>query len=293
MARLRFNINLKTEKIEVEKPTRRLDGRNFASTIARDIGLQYAESRYNDLKSRLEGDIGQSIEREINNIAVKYGQVIPGTLGKSSTSFTLATKEAPGQLGAAAPDYIKRPKWDPLSPKYLRWKKRNGMSPGFFKTGEDGVGLQFHMSKGRTWTQLFGPVEVKLTRIATSEDRSLITFTSKFGSVNANFRQGNEIRYSIAKIEVRPFGDVTARMAEALKGGETAFQTTRNVDLIGLVYSKDEDLGHRLFGNSDTVPWKKPGGYRSTLEPFLGYVITRATPQIVRYRLQKELKQIG
>lgn len=272
MARLRLEINLLTGARVRTVGSRRLNGENFATTIIKDVGLRYAASRFNDLKTSLSSQLRPVVLREIEHVARKYRELIVGSAGVRAAMFTLT----PATYESGVREAVTRPRWAPLTPHYLAQKAREGRSPNhFLYTGA----LGNSMNRASTWVNMFGPVKVRVVRTGGDTPQAVADYTNSF----ASRRGGTDIRFDVAKIEVRALGKITANMLPALAGGEVGFARDRNHGLIGLIYGGDEELGYRLSGNSKTTP------YRSTVEPFLGFVLTRSIPAAVSAKIRSTL----
>lgn len=273
MARLRLNINLVSGKAVPEIGSRRLNTRNFATTIVRDVGIQYSDRRWKELKSTIQGQIHRDVTREIESIARQYKSLVVAAGAQRASRGTIRSS-VQGASNAAGTTFAQtqmpfpnRP-WTPLSPRYAAWKAKQGAPAGHFalkgKLGQE-------MSKASTWTGMFGPVSVRIIRTEVgSERRDAPTITRHRGDLQQTF--------SIAKIEVRALGEITARMLPALTGGQPGFSGDGPA-LMALAYRNSPDLEHRLAGNMKNVP------YRATVEPFLGFVLTKAIPAAVHNRV--------
>lgn len=286
MARLRLEINLKTGIATPSVGTNRLNGENFASTIVRDIGLKVADSRWEAVKRDLRNELKRDVEREIEHIARRYvaltvnapnrGSVVKLTSASQSTS-------ADGNNGSAVTAQFSR-KWDSLSPSYVARKRRAGLSPNHFLAATNSI--KPALGSGDSWVDTFGPVKIRVSRI--TQDTMPAKITNLTGRYGVSFRKGSEVRFGIAKVEVSALGRINARMVPALRfdNGPLASETDgRTNGLLGVVSAEGgRQLAYRLGGNSETTP------YRATLEPFLGFVLTRAIPTAVGNRVRNFLQ---
>jgi hypothetical protein len=273
MARLRLEINLRTGTIDRnETATRRLNGENFATTIIREVGLKYTNDRWKELNGRIRGQVERAVRREIAHMARQYQRGVVGR-GQRKTQFNITSavqsENRAGILSPSASVPMNRP-WPSLTPKYSRWKANHGYSQGHFLL--HGY-LGQRLSKAESWTEIFGPVAVRVIRTAPGEVKGL----PKIEAMGER-----QARFHIGKIEVRALGKITANMVPALAGQPIGFGTAgRTNGLLGLVAANDEELAYHLGQNPATAP------YRSTLEPFLGFVLTKAIPVAVKARVTK------
>ncbi len=273
MARLRLVINLKDGRgsIQPEFSTRRLNGKNFASTIVSEVGLEYSQKEYQALRDTIRDQVSRDVHREIQHVARQYVDLIIGARNQRSSRATLrsSTQGSPTAGGfATAEAQVSLPNrpWAPLSPRYAAWKAKHNYPAGHFQLSGF---LGREMGKGSTWTGVFGPVSIRVLRTSNDVKPQIIP----------TIRQGFNQIFSVGKIEVRALGQIDANMLPALtKGGGIGFSGDGNA-LMSLVYNKNKELEYGLAGNMARVP------YRPTLEPFLGFLLSKAIPAAVHNRV--------
>jgi hypothetical protein len=262
MARLRLNINLTTGKVEKQAVNRTV-GDRFANTIIKDVGLKYADGRFAELSKIVRSEIQQDVLREIEAVARQYAAIIIGSPTSGRNPTLRSSLEGGPQIA------LPSRRWAPLSAGYSAWKASKGVAPPqHFLLGGT---LSREIRKSSTWTEIFGPVAVRVRRTGDG-DESRLTVDRSNGSRSAKF--------SIAQIEVSALGRITPQMIPALSGGALAFSGNgHQTGLMGLVYNHEPWLEYRLGGAEGHVP------YRATLEPFLAFLLTRSIPATVQRRI--------
>lgn len=243
--------------------------------MIRDVGLAYAEKSYFDLRRKISVELERDVLSEIENVARMYRQFIVGVGGERARQAVLKTNvvastTASGRQNSAAVASLGGllPEWAPRGKRYLRWKRRKYGHARWFEN--DGY-LGEKLSKGSTWQAAFGPVNVRVIRTAANTGNPQATQITDGSAV------GSQI-FSVAKIEVRAFTDITAQMLPALITGRLEF-TGIDGRKSGLLSGFSSQLQYRLGGRVQR--------YRPTLEPFLGFALTRAIPAAVFQRIQR------
>lgn len=266
-------------------------GPRTARIIAREIAIQSSEDVWKQVEGQIKAKILRDANREVSAIAQQYKQLIIGATGArdgvSGTITGAANTAFSG--GERANSYSFNLKWQARSPAYLRRKFHENGHDRWFEYGgglKKGVKnpvnqqLQNAMGRASTWTRAFGPIGIRVTRKSKNVSQSGYSNFMPTGVTNTS---GASIRVSVATVTVTAFGRITPAMLPALTAGGAIDQFTpdgRDSGLIGLLPSS---IAYRLGGNRAHVP------YRPTLEPFLGFFLTRSLPNAVMRRLQEGL----
>jgi hypothetical protein len=98
--------------------------------------------------------------------------------------------------------------------------------------------------------------------------------------VATNYSRNTDTKIAIATIRVQAMTRITPGMLPALGGGGLG-DFGSNARGSGLLAMLGERVAWRLGGNPQTVP------FRPTIQPFLGYFLTRAMPNAVFKRIEQ------
>jgi len=270
--RLRWTINRNTGENTLQKI------RGFAAVLVHDVAITVADAMWIKLRTQIAVQIRLDVKREISKMAQRYKIMTIGVSAGYSGAVGTLSPASEIATGFPNPTYRltgTRP-WAPRNTEYLRRKqKRMGHQDWFSYRG----GLGAMMGRADTWIEAFGPIVVQITRSALSSSDA---FASGYKPENrlpgVGAAAGNKQRVAIANVRVAAFQNITPAMLPALISGNIDEQASdgRRTGLIGLFPSP---IAYAL-GGGHFVP------YRHTIEPFLGYVLTRAIPNAVMRRLQ-------
>ncbi len=288
--RIRFRFNQQTGERGDRGGLQRA-GRNFAQTIAEDVGLIYAEKSYENLKASMQAVIRRDVQQEVEHVARQFKQFIIGSESntrKMRGELSTAVQTNRGYALDGSPlssQPVGGRSWTPRKKRYLREKMTDvGHQRWFDHSGYLGQ----VMNRGSLWENAFGPIQIRVVRTTsnasqggsiTRGDRTLTGQTAKI------FGQSSTGTFSVARIEASAFGKITPAMLPALVSGKMNApipEDGRTTGLIGLLGNVSRPAAYRL-GGGPNVP------YRPTLEPFLAFAITRAIPTAVFNRIQKGL----
>lgn len=269
--RLRFTFNQQSGATSRDKI------KGFAAVLARDVAIKVAEEKWLDLRDRVSRQIAIDVRREISLMAQRFKIMTIGISGGRSGAIGTLTSASEPAAGFPNPTYrVSGPRWAPRRPDYLV-RKRKDLGHDRWFDARGALGAQ--IGRAETWLQAFGPIIVQITRKHMSQTEAAgAGYGNQLGGVyNA---PGQKVRVSIANIRVAAFENITPRMLPALISGDIndVAPDGRTTGLIGLFPSS---IAFRLGGNERFVP------YRHAVEPFLGFVLTRAIPNAVMRRLQE------
>lgn len=245
------------------------------------LAFNYADGMYEKLKNRLEQQLRKDVENEVQQMAWMYSRFIIGLGGRMRGPIGNITSRAPGgpgmNLRSATGEWARR------SRKYLQYKRNH--FPKHDRWFEYGGKLQKGISKKSTWLAAFGPVRVKLTRNKNFNAKDPAFAGSYAKRLDAGRNYGH-LKVGVGKVEVFALRDVTPAMLPALISGrptDIGSSDGRLTGLTDLIYDVDPELGYRIAGRQDRVP------YRPTLEPFLAFALTRSIPYAVQQRIVRGL----
>lgn len=273
--RLRFTFNYRSKQVSRDKI------RGFSSALAQDVAINASEEMWVLIKERLERQLAIDAMREVSRMAQLYKQLIIGISGGRSGPYGTLTPAASAASGFET-RYQLRGTWAPRSQAYLAQKRRAPPSGvGHERWFQHHGVLNRSMGAGRTWTAAFGPVKVAVTRVSsmsTKDGRG----GERFNAGHTTSGSGQVVRVQVANIRVSALEAITPRMLPAIQNGNIDDMPAdgRKTGLIGRFPG---DIAIGLGGNEKFVP------YRHTVEPFLGFVLTRAIPNAVARRLQDTL----
>lgn len=258
MLRIRFNLNQRKGTAENTRSFQRA-GQQFAAAIVRQVGLRAADDMYRNLVGKIRAEIANDVRQEIQNIAMLYTQWVVGRSGQRDNLITLRAQTTATEAAA------KFGTWKPLSNDTIR---RKGHASFF----EDRGNFRTQMNKASVWEKSFGPISVKVHR--TKGNVEHINPETLYKDAGGHF--------SVARVSVFALGKITPAMLPELATGKSAYHDYSGGRAAGLVDLVDAGDAKLKIGN-----WgrNRMGAYRPTLEPFLGFVLTRAIPAAVARRI--------
>jgi len=256
---------------------------NTAAFIARKVAFSYAQDQYEFYKENLEAGIEGDVRRELTNLASLYRRHIIGSTTDRPTGIIRSVIGGAQSLALSSA----LPRWAPRNARYLKRKlSATGRASWFDNRGwrthkgqhwsPSDTGLLFAESRADTWETIFGPIRVvfRKSRILTEADAQAAVIID--GSKKAKIQIGTVSVYAMNKL--------TPAMLPALRTGDPSAMTpdTGNDELMDLVASYDQRLAYRLGQRSSLTK-----RYRPTLEPFLGFFLTRSIPAAIQSRIQR------
>lgn len=265
---------------------------NTARAILERVTLQYAEGTYDEFRRTVQAQLADDIRVELEHMAGLFRKHIIGFSGRrSSPSGTLSTRTkgegAPSQSIASS-----LPAWAPRNAQYLRSKQQavghirwfdntgwNSSTPDLRYArvsekvggGPDEPGLLKSAMTRDSWETIFGPISVQFFRSRKIEPSEAV----------GNLTGGKKnFRLQLGTIYVRALGKIEPSMLPGYTSGHIMASSSGNPGLMNVIAQYDHRLAYRL----GTM---RNGIYRPTLEPFLGFFLTKSIPFAVARRIEK------
>lgn len=289
--RLRLTFNFRTGAKSREKI------RTFANTMVQEVAVNASDQMWKEIKVKIASRLERDVFSEIAKMAQLYKQYIIGigamSAGANGT-LTPASLYAEGTpKGDRSYSLGRGPagRWAKRKPSYLTWKRRHvGHNRWFEHSGL----MSLNMGRGKFWTKTFGPIHVDVrrtqsmgladaNRLANSQGTRAAReqFLKRFDTGGPS-NSGSSLRVHVANIRVSAMQGITPAMLPSLLTG--------NVDDVapdgrktGLIRQFPRRMQWHLAGGEKFVP------YRHTIEPFLGFVLTKAIPNAVARRIEDGL----
>lgn len=266
---------------------------NTARAILERVTLQYADGMYDQVRKDVQYQLERDLRAELWHIGALFRRHIIGLGGRLNrpTGF-IDTITKGGGAPPKMPIASGLPSWAPRSAKYLRTKRQAVGHIRWFdntgwnaqtndlryarivaKSGEgpDDAGLLRESFTYDAWETLFGPISVAFRRARKLEPSDAV------GNIAV---KGKRLRTQIGTIYVRALGKITPNMLPGYTSGTVRASASGNPALMDVIAKTDPRLAYRL----GTM---RNGVYRPTLEPFLGYYLTRSIPWAVQRRIEK------
>lgn len=251
--------------------------------IVENIAFTFAENQYEALRGQLQEGVKSDIQRELVNMASLYRRHIIGANGNTARPAGVIRSV----IGGAAPLALASalPAWAPRSATYLARKFNARAGNGWFdnrgwsrrrgqKWEPSETGLLFEKTRADVWEQMFGPISVRFRKSAKLESKDVSGTFNLTGSKS-------HVQVQLGRLSVYALGEITPDMLPGLAAGRVGMASDRgNDNLMGLVQKYDERLAYRLGQRSSGTK-----RYRPTLEPFLGYFLTRSIPAAIQRRI--------
>jgi hypothetical protein len=246
--------------------------------VAKNVAMNVADERWQILRERVQKRVSADVTREMAHLAQEYRRLIIGISDNNEgPRGTLKTVTEPAHGGTSFASYNLHIAWDERSRDYLARKRREKGQTRWFEY--DRV-LARTMGKSSTWFGAFGPVEVQVTRKSMSQEAALDAgFNDRFDVGGGG---GKSIRVQIGTIRVFAMRSITPQMLPALASGNIDDMAPDGTKT-GLIGRFPGDIAVGLAPNRRFVP------YRHSVEPFLGFFLTRAIPNAVLRRLEENL----
>lgn len=276
--RFRFSFNQRSKKLDYG-PGGTRGAENFSRVLVRDVAFTYSERMWELLKSQVSSRMHADIDRELDHMAKMFMLGVVGIAGRNrgpSGQLTTVAPQSEGMAGVRPFSHIPvrslTGDWTRRSPFYLR--DRGGDQAWFRRHG----GVLDKLSSAKTWTNAFGGVTVSMNKHTSMDanDPAAKAHTPMRGTY-----AGQEL-FGVATIRVDAMRHITPAMLPAVGGGGMG-QFGSNPRGSGLLALLGERAAWRLGGNPVTVP------FRPTIQPFLGYFLTRQMPNAVMKRIEQGL----
>jgi hypothetical protein len=251
---------------------------NFARAIVQDVAFETGNEMFELIRTSVQQRMQTDIQRELNHMAQMFmgGVVgIPGrNRGPRGTLTTVAPEsEAMKGIPQLNGTFVKglTGDWPRREPSYMQSRKWAG-DAWFQRTGS----VLAPLASGKTWTSAFGGISISVARHTTLERKD----AGSTKLVQTGYGSGKDARISICTIRVQAMNRITPSMLPALGGGSLG-DFGGNPRASGLLNMLGERAAWRLGGNPHTVP------FRPTIQPFLGYFLTRSMPNAVFKRIEQ------
>lgn len=265
---------------------------NTSRAILDRVLLQYKEGFYEQFRDTVAQQLEQDVRSELENMAGLYRKHIIGFSGRRTTPSGMLTTMAKGPNRPTLPIAAGLPPWAPRTAQYLRAKRTAvGHIRWFDNTGWNASTLDFRYAR-RVTKVGSGPDDPGLLKSMMTRD----SWETLFGLVNVSFRRarntpatdaqarlsskGSRLKVQLGSIYVRAAGKIDPSMLPGYTSGFIRASSAGNPRLMEVIAQTDPRLAFRL----GTM---RNGVYRPTLEPFLGFFLTRALPFAVARRLEK------
>lgn len=265
--------------------------RSFASAIARDVAIRASDDAFREVKKAIAASFQRDAKRELTYLMSLYRRHIVGagaTRAQPSGMLRYALEASDTDVGFDDENYAiadSLPAWAPRSPAYLRRKRRQGWSQGWWSARGD-------LSRGLTadvLLQAYGPIRVSVIRDTRETERvALPGLPGRFAGdrLRTNTEADTHIKLNVATIRVYAMQQITPSMLPALATGVpdtmNSDSPSRGRRFLAPLYAVNPDIYYRLSQTSYNTH-----RYRPTLEPFLAWYLTRAIPNALALRLQE------
>jgi hypothetical protein len=281
--RIRFRFNQQSGKASVEPGGKHFG--NFSRVLVQQVAVQYGSRTLGLIRDHIESQIQTDVQRELDNMARLLMSHVVGVSGRNSGPT--------GALGTVAPESeemrdlglqvknvslrgLVRDGWTPRSPYYLKWRSRHDGNTAWFR--RHSPGRLDALRSGQTWSAAFGGIAVTVLKHTdlNQGEQSFNMLKLPYGNPGT--------RIGIATIRVAAMSRITPEMLPALAGGSLG-NFGSNPQHAGLLSMLGDPIAWRLGGDPIRVP------FRPTIQPFLGFFLTRALPNAVARRIEQGFSQ--
>lgn len=257
------------------------------------VTINYADGAFDEMRKNLEQRLEQDVRAELVHLALLFRRHIVGAAGTRLTPSGMLDTAVKGERAPRQSIAEGLPPWAPRNAEYLRQKRQATGNIAWFDNrnwkhsaydarfasrmpragaGPEETGLLFRSMRADVWETMFGPIAVRFFRMRKLQP------SDAMASVSAGPQK--HMKVQIGSIQVRALGRITPGMLPGYTSGTIKASDKGNPRLIELISDYDPQLAYRL----GTM---RNGVYRPTLEPFLGFFLTRALPHAVTERLRK------
>lgn len=263
---------------------------NTAAFTAGKIAVAYADQMWDTARTQLKEQVAKDIERELVHTAYMYRRFITSAGGSRSGVLT-------SLVGGATPLPLSQalPPWAPRGAEYLDRKLAGGAGKKWFNNSgwrarRTAGGSYYPKDPGRLtqevdanlFTRAYGPVSVTVTRnnkTALHDAEAYIELGKK-----------RDMKIQVASIRVTALGKITPAVLSTLRTGN--FSGVSNPAIPGMIRQSGVPFGAEIanrLGPSSRGRYRpgQHGAYRPTLEPFIGFYLTRAIPAAVARRIKQ------
>ncbi len=281
--RLRFSLG----KAEVKGRQRYA---NTAAYTAGKVAVAYADEMWEQARDKLKNQVDEDVRRELTHTAYLFRRHINQLGGnRSGTISNVLGGAEPLALSAALPP------WAPRGAEYLARKRDAGAGNKWFNnTGwktrkRPGQSAPYPHDPGRLVQEIraslfehtYGPIRVTVVRDNKTAQHNAQAYIA-LGSQQP-------MKVQVASIRVSALNRITPGVLEVLRTkrfGDVNPALPRMIRSSGVPFAKEisERLGPTSAGRHRPG---QHGVYRPTLEPFLGYFLTRSIPAAVARRIKQ------
>lgn len=265
---------------------------NTARAILERVTLQYAEGAYDEFRKTVQAQLAADVRTELEHMAGLFRKHIIGFSGRRSSPSGMLTTATKGPDRPSQPIASSLPPWAPRNAQYLRAKRQavghirwfdntgwNSATPDMryarvsskVGDGPDSPGLLKSFMTRDSWETIFGPISVQFLRARKLEA------TDAVGNIAGGKKN---MRLQIGSVYVRALGKIDPHMLPGYTMGYVRANASGNPRLMNVIAETDPRLAYRL----GTM---RNGIYRPTLEPFLGFFLTKSLPYAVARRIEK------
>lgn len=241
--------------------------------LTTQIAFEYADRTFNVLRREVEARVESDIQRELAKTSQLLFKHVIGLAGRNLGPTGTLKTVAPQAEGFKAPtQFGLRTTWARRSPRYM--KRRAGFGNAWFRRHHPSP-LDRLRDPG-FWTASFGDIKVTLKKTGTTNRGTSIPMLGN------SYATGKKI--GVGTLRVEAMSKITPEMLPAL-GGSPINDYGAKPRSSGLLSMLGSDIANRLGGNP--APNRVP--FRPTIQPFLGFFLTRQMPNAVMRRIEQGL----
>lgn len=256
---------------------------NFSRVLVQQVAFTFADHLWEKLKTEVQSRIERDIQIELNWTAHLFMQHVIGISGRNlgpTGEFSAKAPRAAAFTGRLDEEGIRMQPWARRSRKYLDWRasKGEGDPAPWFRRHHPSI--LDSLRSASTWTSAFGGINVIFTRTTSfgPSDSAAAQFNTRLKGT-----RGGNVRVGVGTVRVEAMKRLTTAMLPAL-GGASLDDVGSNPQSSGLLSKLGPDIANRLGGNPARVP------FRATIQPFLGFFLTRQLPNAVLKRVEQGMK---
>lgn len=275
--RIRFKFNQQAGGKATFGPGGTRGFENFSRVLVQDVTFSVGNNMFDLIKRTIEERMRGDIQRELSHTAAMFMSNVVGIAGRNrGPSGTLSTVAPESEAMRGFPQLngvftrSLTGEWPRREPSYMASRRWAG-DAWFQRTGT----VLGALRSAKTWTGAFGGISVSVSRHTDLERKD----AGSAKLIQTGYGGGDE-RLAICTIRVQAMNRITPSMLPALGGGGLG-EYGSNPRSSGLLSLLGERAAWRLGGNPNNVP------FRPTIQPFLGYFLTRQLPNAVFKRIEQ------
>lgn len=263
---------------------------NTAAYTAGKIAIAFADEMWENVRGQLKDRVDADVRRELVHMAYLYRRHITQSGGSRSGTISSAVGgAAPLALSAALPP------WAPRGAEYLARKAAGGAGKRWFNNAgwrarRSATGKYYPVDPGRLVQEIdynlfeksFGPIKVVVER----DNKTAVKSAEAYIALGKK----RDMKVQVGKIRVSALNKITPGNLSTLRTGN--FSGVSNPAIPAMIRESGIAFGAQIanrLGPTSRGRYRpgQRGVYRPTLEPFLGYYLTRSIPAAVSRRLQQ------